>query len=67
MFKGTIKQLAARYGVSQVQMAGAIHVLVATGVASEAGYVEKQAGTKGRAAALYEVDESKGLKPVKAE
>lgn len=62
-FNGTIKELAARYGVNQVQMAGGIHLLVATGVAKEKGLADKPEGTKGRAAMIYEVDEAKSVQP----
>lgn len=57
-FKGTIKQLAERYKVKPEQMAGAIHFLIALDIAKE---VDEIKPPKGRAAKVYEVDESRSI------
>jgi hypothetical protein len=56
--KTTVKELTDKLGIDQVYVNGFIQTLVQLGKAVAIGKVERPEGSRGKAAMIYEVDES---------
>jgi len=55
--QATIKQLSEKLHVETVYVGGFVHTLIMLGKARVFGKVERPAGTKGKAAIIYEIDD----------
>ena len=56
--KTTVKELTDKIGIEQVYVNGFIQTLVKLGKAEAVGKVERPDGSRGKAAMIYEVDDS---------